>query len=152
MAVTIGKWWSIRAGNIPTTALLWAGSALLAWSAVVHYHLWLSEGYRNIPTIGPLFLAQAIVAAAFAVLTAVTRRFVPALASAGLLVASIGALLISSWWGLFGWQESLGAPYVSLALAVEGAGAVLLAAGCLVMARPLVSRLSSGHRSGPLPA
>jgi peptidoglycan/LPS O-acetylase OafA/YrhL len=152
MAMTIGKWWTIRAGNIPTTVVVWAGSVLLAWSAVIHYHLWLSEGYRNIPTIGPLFLAQAIVAAASALLTAVTRRFVPALASAGLLVASIAALLVSSWWGLFGWQESLGAPYVGLALAVEGAGAVLLAASCLAMALPVASRLSSGHRSGPLAA
>ena len=152
MAKVIGSVWALRARNFPTTALVWAGSVLLAWSAVIHYHLWASDGYRNIPTIGPMFLAQAIVAAALAVFTAATRRFVPALASAGLLVASIGALLVSTWWGLFGWQESLNAPYVGLALGVEGAGAGLFGAGCLAMGLPRLTRLSSGRNSGPLAA
>ena len=35
------------------------GSALLVASSAVHLELW-SMGYRNIPTIGPLFLVQAI--------------------------------------------------------------------------------------------
>ena len=43
------------------TALLLrlACAALLAWIGYIHLHLWL-EGYRQIPTDGPLFLADAV--------------------------------------------------------------------------------------------
>ena len=34
-----------------------ACAALLAWIGYIHLHLWL-EGYRQIPTDGPLFLAR----------------------------------------------------------------------------------------------
>jgi len=32
---------------------------LLAWIGYIHLHLWL-EGYRHIPTNGPLFLLDAV--------------------------------------------------------------------------------------------
>ena len=35
--------------------------ALLAWIGYIHLHLWL-EGYRQIPTDGPLFLLDAVAA------------------------------------------------------------------------------------------
>src|SRR6516162_6056841 len=35
--------------------------ALLAWIGYIHLHLWL-EGYRQIPTDGPLFLLDALAA------------------------------------------------------------------------------------------
>ena len=33
--------------------------ALLAWIGYIHLHLW-QEGYRHIPTNGPLFLLDAV--------------------------------------------------------------------------------------------
>jgi hypothetical protein len=43
------------------------GVALLAWIGAVHLHLWL-EGYRHIPTDGPLFLLDAVTGPALAAL------------------------------------------------------------------------------------
>src|SRR6516162_7327326 len=51
--------------------------ALLAWIGAVHLHLWL-EGYRQIPTDGPLFLLDAVTGLALlgwiALVTAGPRR------------------------------------------------------------------------------
>jgi hypothetical protein len=110
-----------------------AGSLLVAGSAVIHFYLWDSQGYRNIPTIGPLFLAQAIVGWALAVTTAAWRKLLLVLASAGYGIISACALIYSVLFGLFGWQEVMSAPYVGMALAIEfAAGAVLLAAAAVL--------------------
>jgi hypothetical protein len=135
------------AGRLGLNLLIWAGSAMLAASAVLHFQLWDSEGYRHIPTIGPLFLAQAIAGAVLALGTAAFRRLLLVASSAGLVISSIGALLISIWWGLFGWQETAGAPYVGLAFAVEATAAVFLGAATVLMAWPWLSR--SRVRSAP---
>ena len=42
-----------------------ACAALLAWIGYIHLHLWL-EGYRQIPTDGPLFLLDAVAGFALA--------------------------------------------------------------------------------------
>ncbi len=135
-------------GRVGLNILIWAGSAVLAGSGVLHFHLWDSEGYRQIPTIGPLFLAQAIVGVALGVATAVFRRLILVAAAAGLAISSIGALLISIWWGLFGWQESSSAPYVGLAFALEAMAAAFLGAACVWLALPLLSQ----RRTSPAPA
>jgi len=129
--------------------LIWAGSALLAVSAVVHFHLWGSEGYRHIPTIGPLFLAQAIVGVVLSVAAAVFRKLVLVAGAAGLAISSIAALLISVWWGLFGWQESSSAPYVGLVLWVEALAAVFLGAAFVLMGLPWLARVQA-HRANRL--
>jgi len=41
------------------TALAVVGAGLTVWSGVIHLQLW-SQGYRDIPVIGPLFLIQGI--------------------------------------------------------------------------------------------
>ena len=43
--------------------LIWAGSLFVLGSSVIHFHLWDSFAYHALPTIGPLFLMQAIVGA-----------------------------------------------------------------------------------------
>ena len=123
-----------------------AGSGLLAYSAVIHFHLWDSEGYRNIPTIGPLFLMQAIVGIVLSVATAIFRKLLLVVAATGFAISSIGGLLISIWWGLFGWQESFSAPNVVLALSVEAAAAVLLGIASLLLVIPWLSRYRAQGR------
>ena len=55
-----------RGGRWAAALLLRLGCvALLAWIGYIHLHLW-QEGYRQIPTNGPLFLLDAV--AGFAVL------------------------------------------------------------------------------------
>ena len=108
---------------------MWAGSLLVASSGVLHLFLWLNYGYRNIHVIGPLFLAQAAVGWALALLTCASRHWLAALAEIGYALASAGGLVISINIGLFGWQEASNGPWVWQALAIElGAVAVLLPA------------------------
>jgi hypothetical protein len=136
--------WPKRVPRLVVDALVVAGSGLLAYSAAIHFYLWHSQGYQNIPTIGPLFLAQAIVGFVLAVTTAVFRKLPLVAAAAGMSVSSIGALLISIWWGLFGWQDSFSAPYVGLVLWVEGFSAVLLGTATLMLGLPWLA-----HRRHP---
>ena len=130
-----------RRRHLTTTALLVAGAAALAWTSGIHLRLW-SEGYDHIPTIGPLFLMQGIVASLLALLvlgvavsgavrtpTGTRETFVTAALSAGaalFLVATIGGLLMSDWFGLFGLHDHLNSPFAGLSLVVEAVGTVVM--------------------------
>jgi hypothetical protein len=108
-------------------AVMVLGAALVAGSGAIHLHLWLT-GYRYIHIIGPLFLAQAISAFAIALAVVMSRRTTSALAGIALLAGTTGGLLLSSWHGVFGFHESLSAPFVGLSLFVEGTGVAVLGA------------------------
>jgi hypothetical protein len=115
------------ARQVVTTLAMIVGAALVATSAAIYLHLWVS-GYRTIPTIGPLFLFQGIVGCASAVTLVAWRRLLVVAAAAGLMIATIGGLLLSVYVGLFGFMDTLGAPFAGLSLAVESAGTVVLVA------------------------
>jgi hypothetical protein len=100
-------------------------------SAVIHLHLW-AGGYRHIPTIGPLFLLQGVAGVLLAVAVAVTRRPVAALAGAAFVASTIGGLVLSVEIGLFGFEDSLDAPFATASLAVEAAAFLILLAAALV--------------------
>ncbi len=116
-------------------ALTWAGSGLVGVSAVVHFHLWDSDGYSQIPTIGPLFLMQAVVGAVLALVTSISRHWILALAEAGFALATVGGFFLSVYLKLFGWPASLSEPFATLALGVELGAAVLLAAAGAILLR-----------------
>jgi hypothetical protein len=107
------------------TLLAVAGAALLVWSGVIHLQLW-SDGYRDIPVIGPLFGIQGIASIALALLLVVFRRLVLLAAGAVLLAATAVGLLLSAGIGLFGYTESLAVPYAQTSLVVEFTGAAVL--------------------------
>src|SRR6516225_9782715 len=92
--------------------------ALLAWIGYIHLHLWL-EGYRQIPTDGPLFLLDAIAAFLLAATLLVWPAPLAGLLAVGYTASTIGALLISLTVGLFGFRESISASYVTQSLAIE---------------------------------
>src|SRR5438552_18810730 len=109
------------AGRVRTAAalLLRLGSAaLLAWIGYIHLHLWL-EGYRHIPTNGPLFLLDAAAGFILAAVVLAWPRPLAGLLAAGYTAATLGALLISLAVGLFGFRESISASYVVESLAIE---------------------------------
>ncbi len=81
-----------------------AGAAALAATGAIHLDLYLT-GYRHIPTIGWMFLAQVIVAFGLAVIVAVTPGPLASAAGAGFAIATLGGYLLSLWVGLFGFQE-----------------------------------------------
>jgi len=139
-----------------------AGAALLAWSAGIHLDLW-RAGFESIPTIGWLFLMQAVGGFAVALVVLVSRRLLPALAGVAMLASTIGGLVWSVEWGLFGFKDSFEAPFVGESLTVEAAGiAVLCAASVLRLrdarkdpaptrraARPVTNSLSGPADSRP---
>src|SRR4051794_21726117 len=99
--------WPPRDGRVPRR------DVMLAWSGVLHLYLWAKEdGYRAVPTVGPLFLIQGIVGCVLAVAAVSFRRLLIALAGAVYMAASIGGLYKAIHGGLFEYQETSDAPYV----------------------------------------
>jgi hypothetical protein len=123
------------------------GAALVATTGAIHLHLW-ATGYQNIPTIGPLFLFQGVVGAVLAVALVAWRRLVTVVAAAGFMIATIGGLLLSVYVGLFGFTDTLAAPFAGVSLAVESAGAVVL--GAVGIALVLGELGSANTRSAPV--
>lgn len=116
-----------------THALVFAGAALLVVSAAIHLHLW-DNGYSGVAVIGPLFLAQGVVGILLGVSAGVLARLAFVLSAAGMLTGTAVALLLSVSVGLFGFRDSLAAPYAEMSLVVELVGAaLLLAAAALVV-------------------
>lgn len=106
------------------------GAGLLIWMTWIHWHLW-STGYKHLPTVGNLFLLNAVggVLMALAVI-AVPSRWLSLTAAAGALMAggTLAGLAISINVGLFGFTDYLNAPFAHLSVWVESAAIVVLAA------------------------
>jgi predicted lipoprotein with Yx(FWY)xxD motif len=81
-----------------------AGAGLLAATGAIHLDLYLT-GFRNIPTIGWLFLLQVIAAFGLAALLASVGRRLAAAAGALFALSTLGGSLLSVWVGLFGFRE-----------------------------------------------
>lgn len=81
-----------------------AGAVLLAVTAAIHLDLYLT-GYRDIPTIGWLFLLQIIAAFLIAIAVVVVPGPLAPAAGAGFAISTLGGYLLTVWIGLFGFQE-----------------------------------------------
>jgi hypothetical protein len=89
------------------------GALLVLWSAYIHFHLWNETGgYRHIPTIGPLFLAQSIGGLVVGIVVVAVRRVWAAVIGMGFAASTlIGFLLtVGLTKGLFNFKESWAAP------------------------------------------
>src|SRR5579862_5339119 len=91
-------------GRTQRLGLRVVGAGLLAATGAIHLDLYLT-GYRNIPTIGWLFLLQVIAAFGLALLVLVRGGRLAAALGAGFAVATLGGYLLSIWFGLFGFKE-----------------------------------------------
>src|SRR3954468_18744891 len=106
--------------KIANRALQVAISVSVAVSGVIHAYLYI-HGYRDIPTVGPAFLAQGSVFCALAVLILVGGPAWTQLCAAIGAAGSLVAFALSRTVGLFGfietgWQPS---PYAAITVAVE---------------------------------
>ena len=117
---------------VPRSRGVWAlqavGAALLLAVAGAHGYLW-QQGYRDIDVIGPAFLLQTVLAVAGALLVlAAPRRLLPWAAAAGAAFAAggLGALLLSTTVGLFGFVETTQAQLWWESFWVELAAVVVL--------------------------
>jgi hypothetical protein len=121
--------------RVAITVMIAGGAACTVYSGYIHLYLWGRQPYpyRDIPTIGPLFLAQGIVGIVIGLLIVLSRRVGALLVGAGLLVVSVVALVIDVEVGMFGFKDSWAVPYAKTTLYEEIVGAVLLlvAAGVL---------------------
>jgi hypothetical protein len=89
----------------------------LLGSAWVHLDLWLL-GYRDIDTVGPLFLLNVVAGVVIALAVALWRHWLAPLAAVAFGLATLVAFLGSVTVGLFGMQGVLwGTPQVLAALA-----------------------------------
>ena len=135
-----GVAWARLSGLVSTpgpvvSALAWTGALLLVLSAIIHLHLW-SQSYQHIPTIGLLFLIQGIAGIVLAITVTVFRHLVILIGGALFAIGTIGGLLLSVNVGLFGFRDSLSAPYAAMSLIFEaGAFSVLAGAAVLTVAR-----------------
>ena len=114
--------------------LIWTlrllGAALLLAIAGIHLYLW-QQGYDSIDVIGPAFLMQSVLAVGGAGLLLITPlRWLHwvALLDLAFAAGSLGALLISTTVGLFGFVETTTATLWWETLWVEIAAIVVLGA------------------------
>jgi hypothetical protein len=103
-------------------------------------------GYRSIPTIGPLFLLQGLAGVILAMLVLLSRRLGFVAAAAGFMIATIGGLLLSVYFGLFGFMETLAAPYAGLSLGLEGGAAGVFTVCGIVLARGIGDQVPTNLR------
>ncbi len=131
--------------RVAANAALLCGAGLVAASGLVHLYLW-ADGYRNVTTIGPLFLAQGIGGLVLALLLIAFPRVITAGAAAVYLIATAAALAVSATFGLVGFMDTVDAPWATTSLVVECAGAVVLLLGAaLAVTRP--DRRHAGTRT-----
>ena len=114
----------IRRFTRPVAALL------LLVGGIVHYDLW-TKGYRHIPHIGPLFLANFVGSLALAAAVVRRRRFAVDMVGIAFAAGSLSALVLSRTVGFFGFTEFAWTPLaVKTVLAEVG---VILALGIAVI-------------------
>jgi hypothetical protein len=117
--------------------ILIAAAGTVAVSAVIHLHLW-NTGYRHLPTVGPLFLLQAVSGFVMSALLILTRRVWAAVLSFGLICATLGGFIMALYVGLFGFRDSWSAPFAGMAFTYEVVSGVLLVVGstlCVIRQR-----------------
>jgi hypothetical protein len=117
-------------GAIATMAFF-VGGVLVIWLSYIHFHLW-QDGYRHIPTIGPLFLVQSVAGLLIGLLVIAVRRVWTAIVGVGFALATMAGFLISVEHGLFGFTDSWAAPFAGLAFTVEIATAAALVVAAIL--------------------
>lgn len=108
------------------------GAAAIVATGAIHLHLWMI-GYKNIASIGNLFLAQAISGFVLGPVIVLLRRMYMVLAGAAFMAASIGGLVLSATVGFLGLHDALSVPWATPSLVVEIVGFVLLVASGLAL-------------------
>jgi hypothetical protein len=147
---------SVRTPRGLAALVLRLGSAaVLVLIGYIHLHLW-QEGYRQIPTDGPLFLVDALAAFVLAAVLLAWARPVVGLLAAGFAASTLGALLISLSVGLFGFRESIQASFVVESIVIEAIVTVAMAGWTVLVliapaGRPRVTRAAGTASAGQAP-
>jgi hypothetical protein len=121
-------------------------AGLVATIGIIHLHLWL-EGYREIATIGPLFMLNAIAGILLAALLLFWPRLLAGLLAIGFVASALGALLISINVGLFGFREFTSVAFVMPSIVIESIAIVTLVAWMVVVAIMLKGASTGSERT-----
>jgi hypothetical protein len=132
-------WLDTRYRSIIAQTSRYLGALAVLATGVAHIEQYAVDNYSTVPTIGTLFLLNFIAAIVIAVgliapLRPITGRFtdvvraVLAVGGIGLAVTSLAALFVSETTGLFGFVEHGYRMAIVVAIVVEVAAAVFLAA------------------------
>jgi hypothetical protein len=133
---------------IAALVLRMAGASLLIWVGAIHVHLW-SEGYRQIPKAGPLFLADAMGGFGLAAILLVWPRLLAGLLGVGYMLTTLAGLIISLNFGLLGFRESTSASFVAESMVLEILGAATLTAWMIVVGSQPPGRRMHTYGSSP---
>jgi len=143
--LVVGPGRSRRPLDLAATVGFVIGGALLIWSAAVHFHLWSeTDGYRSIPTIGPLFLLQSIAGVVIGIGVVVVRRLWAAVIGLGFALSTIAGFLLSVGVGLFGFKDSWLAPFAKESFTIEILAAVVFTASAVLCLVGSVPRARAG--------
>jgi hypothetical protein len=126
---TGGRPLATTAERAPLEATRLLGAAAIFVAGGVHLYLYAANDFRAIPTIGTLFLLNAIIAGLIGLGLLASRSLLGALLGIGFAVTSLLAFVISAEHGLFGWKDTVWTgTWQEAALASEAAAALLLTA------------------------
>ena len=114
-----------RQGDVVAMGAVLVAAILMICSGLIHIHLW-DIAYRHVATLGPLFLVQALAALVLAVVLAVTRVVVVALACLALMVGTVVGFVLAATVGIFGFTLPVVTGWAYEALVSELLSAVLL--------------------------
>ena len=144
----VGRHRKVKLGDWRQPWLRVAGALLLVVSACIHLVLYLT-GYRAIPTIGWLFLVQAVVAFILAVGALVTHSRLVAVAGAAFALSTLGCYLLAVWIGFFGFKEIRTRAGIAAGLIEVAAFATLALAVAITDARPAAGQVTAPARPKP---
>jgi uncharacterized membrane protein len=136
------------AQSVATLTARVVGAAMLALTAVIHLRLYSHYGYRHIPTIGGMFLANIVGGFALtALVLASPRRLLGfgAFAGAGYEALTLAGFVYSLYQPLFNFQDSTQAPLWKSAVTVESVGIVVMSAITLAALNRWRSRTVTGR-------
>lgn len=121
------------------------GLLALALTGGLHLWLYLFQGYRDIPTIGHLFLLTVIASGVLAIALGLVRSVGISMVVAGFLLSVLGGYLLASTIGLFGFTETGEVTAAWLAGVGEAAGALVVGIGAIVALRSDRDRTPDPH-------
>lgn len=81
------------------------GALAVVATGAVHLYLYAADDFRAIPTIGTLFLLNAVAGFVLGAALLVIRSPLAPVAGIGFALATLVAFVISAVHGLFGWQD-----------------------------------------------
>jgi hypothetical protein len=124
------------------TAAVLSGAGLIVTTAAIHLHLWLS-GYRHVPNLDVLFLAQAVGGFILGPVIAAARLVILMAVGAFFMASSAGGLILSATVGFVGIHDGLDVPWATTSLIVELVGFVLFTIASAIAISPLLRSRST---------